>query len=111
MSAVFTEKRAASAVVDTATVPMATLLNVPSVQPTGPVPDAPVVAVNTVSKWRSKIIWLSAVVLPVLTWLYTWLTSAGVLAFKHHPAIFATGVTLLGFLVGYLRTASNTVTK
>jgi uncharacterized membrane protein YozB (DUF420 family) len=107
----FVEQRAASAVVDTATVPNATLLNVPSASPTGPVPDAPVVAVNTVSKWKSKIIWLSAVVLPVLTWLYTWLTSAGIVAFKHHPAMFASGVTILGFLVGYLRTASNTVTK
>jgi hypothetical protein len=109
MNEQFVEKRAASTIGSTADVLPGTLMNVPSALPTGPVPNAPVVAVNVISKWKSKIVWLSAVALPALTWLYTWLTSAGVLAFKHHPAFFATGVTLLGLFIGYLRTDSNTV--
>ena len=105
------DRRQASTLCSTAEVLPGTLLNVPSANSTGPIPSAPIVAVNVISKWKSKIVWLSAAVLPALTWLYTWLTSSGVVAFKHHPVFFAVGVTILGLLIGYLRTDSNTVTS
>jgi hypothetical protein len=105
------DRRQASTLCSTAEVLPGTLLNVPSANSTGAIPNAPIVAVNVISKWKSKIVWLSAVALPALTWLYTWLTSSGVLAFKQHPALLATGVTLLGLFIGYLRTDSNTVTS
>ena len=101
----------ASSVESTSNVLPGTLLNVPSASPWGNVPDHPIVAVNVKSTWKSHIVWLSVVVLPALTWLYTWLTSAGVTTFSKHPALFATGVTLLGILIGYLRTADNSVLK
>src|ERR1035441_2666164 len=111
MNEQFVEKRAASTETSTANVLPGTLMNVPSALPTGPVPNAPVVAVNVISKWKSKIVWLSAVALPVLTWLYTWLTSAKVVAFEKHPLVFAGGVTVLGFVIGYFRTTSNVVVR
>jgi hypothetical protein len=105
------DRRAASTLCSTADVLPGTLLNVPSANATGPVPNAPIVAVNVISRWKSKIVWLSAVALPALTWLYTWLTSSGVVAFEKHPVVFASGVTVLGLFIGYLRTDSNTVTS
>src|ERR1019366_649599 len=99
MNEQFVEKRAASTIASTADVLPGTLMNVPSALPTGPIPNAPVVAVNVISRWKSKVNILSVAVLPVLTWLYTWLTSAKVVAFEKHPLVFAGGVTVLGFVI------------
>jgi hypothetical protein len=107
----YEERRIATPIGNTANVPSGTLVTVPSAPVSGPLGAAPVVAVNVISRWRSRIMWVSVVALPALTWLYTWLTSAGVLAFAHHPAMFATGVTFLGLFIGYLRTSSNTVIR
>jgi hypothetical protein len=94
------------------TSPSGTLVVAPVAPLTGPAGGAigSYVAVKVSSKWQSKIIWLSAAVLPGLTGLYTYLTSAGVVAFKHHPFVFWVAVTVLGWTVAYLRTTSNTVT-
>src|ERR1035441_7793018 len=65
MNEQFVEKRAASTVASTADVLPGTLMNVPSALPTGPIPNAPVVAVNVISRWKSKVNILSVAVLPV----------------------------------------------
>ena len=92
--------------------PSGHLVLVPLAPPTGSagVAVGDRVAVKVVARWHSKIVWLSAAVLPGLTGLYTYLTSAGIVAFKHHPLFFWIGVTVLGWTVAYLRTTSNTVT-
>jgi hypothetical protein len=105
------ERRTATAIGSTAGIPQGTLVTAPVVQPTGATGTAPVVAVNVISRWKSKVNILSVAVLPVLTWLYTWLTSAKVVAFEKHPLVFAGGVTVLGFVIGYFRTTSNVVVR
>jgi|ERR1035438_689546 hypothetical protein len=91
--------------------PSGTLVLVPLAPPTGDV-GAGVgdrVAVKVKSQWRSWIIWLGAAILPGLTWLYTFLTSAGILAFKHHPVVVCIGVQAIGLLIAFLRKTSNSV--
>src|ERR1017187_2973575 len=105
------ERRTATAIGSTAGIPQGTLVSVPAVTPSGSTGSAPVVAVNVVSRWKSKVNILAVVVLPALTWLYTWLTSAGIVAFQKHPVVFASGVTVLGFVIGYFRTNSNVVVR
>jgi hypothetical protein len=93
--------------------PSGTLVLVPLAPPTGSagVAVGDRVAVKVTSPWRSKIIWLSAAILPGLTWLYTFLTSAGILAFQHHPVFVCIGVQVIGLLIAYLRKTSNSVTS
>lgn len=95
------------------TTPSGTLVQVPVAPPTGSIgPGVSVgdrVAVRVISRWKSGIVWLAAGALPGLTGLYTWLTSSGVLAFKHHPIALWLLVTALGLLIAFLRTRNNTV--
>lgn len=111
-AAQFVEKRAASTITSTAEVLPGTLVNVPSANPSGPVPDHPVVAVNTTSKWTDPQFLISG-----LTCLAATITSVVSLFPPAGSTIDwrflapAIAVAVIGGVQTFLRQFTNTTTR
>jgi hypothetical protein len=102
----FVEKRKVSTEVSTADVLPGKLLNVPSALPSGKIPDAPIVAVNTIPWYKSVTLYVCAA-FPFLDILAEQLST--LLNFKpgtHRYVVFAVAVYL-----GWRRLVKNTVVR
>jgi len=101
------ERRGASPVGDTGSVPSGTLLCVPAAPPSGPVGTAPIVAANAVH-WYTDPTFLSAAggaALAELDFIAEWLVSGQQLRWRS----LAAGAVLA--LVAYFRKNHNSVVK
>lgn len=102
------EERRATPIGDTSSVPEGTMVTVPSTPPTGGTGEAPVVAVNNVSKWTDPTFLLSSISSIILVFadpLVTAFTSDKPINWRTLVA----GCVLA--LVAWSRTRSNSVTR
>lgn len=106
------EQRAVSLVQNTDDVPHGTLLNVPSAPSSGPVPEAPVVAANTVS-WKTDAQTIISVVgIPAIMAALEYMESLTNLdGFSKQRIIRVVIAAGVGALLAYLRKTQNTVLK
>jgi len=101
------DRRGPTPMGSTAGIPTGTLVTVPVAQPSGPTPEAAVVAVNTKKWYQSATVWLTAIGLPVLDWAAEQLLPMIQLDGKsHHAVIFA-----LGLYLTWRRVTKNTVIR
>ena len=100
------ERRVASPIGSTGGIPTGTLLTVPSAPPTGAVPDARVVAVQTKTKWQSVTLYICAA-LPFVDFAAEQLADY----LKINPSTHRAVITALALYIGWRRIYRNTVVK
>lgn len=105
------ERRGVTPIGDTGSVPEGTMVTVPSAPPRGGVGTAPVVAVNTRSKWSDPIFLLTAVTSlgSTVTAIVDVLPSSGPIDWRATAPKIAFAV--INGLAAFLRTQINSVTK
>lgn len=101
------ERRSATPILDTDNVPAGTMVRVPTAAPTGTAGQAPVVAVNNVSRWTDPTFLAAAggALLALANPVVTALQAKGPVDWKGLAA------SCILAIVAYLRTRSNSVTR
>lgn len=104
---VYVEHRIAAT--ETTSVPSGTMLNAPSAKPTGDVPNAPVVAVETQRWWTSIQFWGALIGFPALDAVSEFLVAGG--QFDRNRIFHIALSAALGAYLAYRRKTVNTVLK
>lgn len=110
--------RAATPILSTAAVSTGTMITVPAVHTSGEMPSrtpdgnaAPIVGVNTVSKWADPQFWISVftAVAGLLSSIQEILPATGGIDWRIFP--FKLALLIIGAVNAFLRQRTNTVTK